>query len=69
MPVCTRPSLKRKIVETYKDQILADVAQASNLRLYVPGVRDPVPVLNKVSGAAAGSNLKGKIDCVNNLTP
>jgi hypothetical protein len=28
-----------------------------------------VPVLQKVSGATAGSNLKRKIDCVNNLKP
>jgi hypothetical protein len=61
-------SPEEDFVETYKYKILADVAQASNLRLYVPGVANPVPVLNKVS-AAAGNNLKGKIDCVNLLTP
>jgi hypothetical protein len=62
-------SPEEDLVETYKYMILADVAQQSNLRLRIPGLANPVPVLQKVSGATAGSNLKRKIDCVNNLKP
>jgi hypothetical protein len=62
-------SPEEDFVETYKYKILADVAQASNLRLNIPGV-GPVHVLRNVSGAAAGSNLRRKIDdCVTPLTP
>jgi len=59
-------SPEEDFVETYKYKILADVAQASRLRLRVPGLAKPVEVLNKVS-TAARSNLSGKIDCVNTL--
>ena len=62
-------SPEEDLVETYKYMILAEVAQASNLQLKIPGVKDPVPVLEKVSGPTAGSNLKKKIDCVNKLKP
>jgi hypothetical protein len=62
-------SPEEDFVETYKYNVLADVAQRSNLRLHIPGVTDPLPVLNNVSSVANGSNLKGKIDCVKHLTP
>jgi hypothetical protein len=64
-------SPEEDFVETYKYKILADVAQASNLRLNIPGdPNSPVYVLRKVSGAVTGSNLRKKIDeCVTPLTP
>jgi len=56
-------------VETYKYKILADVAQASRLRLKFPD-GSHLNVFDNMSGAAAGSNLKKKIDdCVPPLTP
>jgi hypothetical protein len=60
-------SPEEDLVETYKYMILADVAQNSHLRLNIP--QSPVYVLDKVSGATAGTNLKRKIDCVKRLKP
>jgi hypothetical protein len=59
-------SPEEDFVETYKYKILADVAQASNLRLNIPGGSVFYP-FNNVSTAAG--NLGGKLDCVNHLTP
>jgi hypothetical protein len=62
-------SPEEDFVETYKYKILADVAQASKLQLQFPD-GSYVNVLDNMSGAAAGSNLRKKIDdCVTPLTP
>jgi hypothetical protein len=61
-------SPEEDFVETYKYQILANVAQSSNLTLHFPGGTS-VPVLNKVLPNPAGNHLQVKVSCVNSLTP
>jgi hypothetical protein len=60
-------SPEEDFVETYKYQILANVAQASNLTLNYPDGAT-VLVLNKVVPKQAGNHLQAKVSCVNSLT-
>jgi hypothetical protein len=60
-------SPEEDFVETYKYQILANVAKASNLTLHYPDGTS-VPVLNKVVPKPAGNHLQTKVNCVKGLT-